>query len=222
MPTRSLFGTIVVGVLAVTTVAAGPQRGNVRTFDAESPDAPPTGFKFASMRQETPGAWLIRRDESGGRLAHPGIENSRGFSMAIADGEPMGDVAVSVRLRLSGGRRVGGIISRYQDAGNYYMTLLDLEDGELRMYRVFEGNRNRIEFRDNLELDPESWLALKVVHRDNVVYALLGGVRVFEDSQAVNRAFPPGRSGLIATGDTDAWFDDLHVEPVRSGHTGHR
>ena len=222
MPARFFLIVIVLlAAVAASAVAAGPQRRAERNFDEDAPDAAPAGFKFASMRQEDPGVWLIRREGANGFLAHPAAEGARGFSMAIADGLPIGDVAASVRVRLSG-RGSAGLISRYQDARNYYMTLLDIEDGEMRMYRVFEGNRNRIEFRDDLELDPNAWHTLKVVHLERSVYAMVGGIRVFEDRQPVNHAFPAGQCGLIAIGDTEAWFDDLTVEPVRSGHVGSR
>jgi hypothetical protein len=141
--------------------------------------------------------------------------------MAIADGPPLGDVAVAARIRLPG-RGSAGLISRYQDARNYYMTTLDIEDGEMRMYRVFEGNRHRLEFRDDLELDPNAWHALKVVHLDDIVYAMVGGIRVFVDRDRINQAFPSGRCGLIAIGDTEAWFDDLTIEPARAGYNGAR
>jgi hypothetical protein len=217
---RPTFAIVMLCVLAgAASLAAGPQRHVERTFDADPADVPPAGFMFAAMRQREPGTWLVRRFGDNGYLAHPAVAGRRGFSLAIADGEPMDDVAVTVRLRLSGGGRTAGLISRYQDPRNYYMTVLDLEDGELRMFRVFEGNRNQIEFRGDLELDPESWHTLKVIHRGDRATALLGGIPVFEDGQRVNRWFPAGRCGVMATGDTDAWFDDFRIEPARRGHT---
>lgn len=212
--TRSAVALAVACATGVSALAAGPQNRE-RSFDREPVNEAPAGFSFAAMRQPEPGVWLVRRDGTNGILAHPAVAGSRGFAMAIADGTPLTDVAVSVKLRTSGGRRTAGIISRYQDPRNYYLTVLDLEDRELRMFRVFEGNLNRIELKRELELDPDSWHTLKVVHREHVVYALLGGIRVFEDRNNVNAAFPAGRCGLMATGDTEAWFDDFAVEPIR-------
>jgi len=215
MPVRPALAFVVVCVAGAAALADGPQRPGERTFDADPPDAPPAGFTLAFMRQSEPGAWLVRRDGANGVLTHPAVPGSRGYSMAIADGEPMTDVVVTVRVRLGEGGQTAGIISRYIDAGNFYMTLLDLADGQLRMYRVYEGNRNLIERRENLELDPSSWHTLKVVHRDERVFALLGGIPVFEDRRRVNRGFPAGRCGLAVTGDSGAWFDDFRIEPVR-------
>lgn len=213
MPSTRALAAAVACAASVASLTAGPQ--SQRTFDAEPPDAPPAGFTFAAMRQAEPGSWVIRREETNGFLSHPAVAGSRGFSMAIADSDPLGDVAVSVRIRLAGGNRLAGIISRYQNPQNYYMTVLDLEDGELRMFRVFEGNRNQIEHREDLELNPAIWHVLKVVHHERSVTALLNGVPVFEDGNRVNRAFPPGRCGVITAGDTDASFDDFRVEPAR-------
>jgi hypothetical protein len=205
--------TAIVFAAAAAVAPPGAQRAVERTFDAVKEGAPPADFTFAAIRQATPGNWLVRKDAGNAYLAHLAQEDSRGSSLAIAHGAPFGDVVVSARVRLLGGSMTGGVISRYHDDKNYYATMLDLRRGQLRMYRVFEGNYIRIETKDDLQLDASSWHTLKVVHRDNSVYAYLGGIRVFEDRDSRNRAFAPGRCGVIAAGDAEAWFDDVRIDP---------
>jgi hypothetical protein len=207
------------GVLAVLAASAAAtlaaQRGEVWTFDADATGAAPPGFTLAAMRQASPGAWLVR-DEAGLRVLSHGAEPAAtGYALAIAPGEPRADVLVSVRLRLAGGRRVGGLVWRYQDAHNYYAAVLDLGDGSLSMYRVAGGNRVALERRSHLELDANAWHTLKVVHDDEAVFVSLGGIRVIEERDRRFDRLGPGLSGVVAGGDADVWFDDLRIEPDR-------
>lgn len=205
--------TLVSAWLVLAAAAPGPQLAVQFAFDGLPSGVAPKDFVFASMRQSEPGTWEVRRLDKNGFLAHSIQSGSRGYAMAIAPGSDLRDLAVSARLRLTDGALSGGLISRYEDANNYYATVLDLRRGQLRMYRIFHGNRNQIEFKDDLQLDFASWHTLKVVHRDNSVSAYLGGIKVFEDRDNRNRAFAAGRCGVLASGDSEVWFDDLHIEP---------
>ncbi len=150
-------------VVGVTTQA---QNATVLGFDQEKAGTPPAGFTFAAMRQPAPGAWLVRRDGANGYLAHDPDTASQGYALAVLDHSPQGEVTVSVRLRLAGGRRAGGIVWHYVDNQHYYASVLDLSRGEISLYRVASGNRSRMEFEDDLELDPDAWHTMKVVaHR---------------------------------------------------------
>ena len=91
------------------------------------------------------------------------------------------EFVASVRLRLAGGARAGGLVWQYQDEHNFYAAMLDLTRQELSMYRVTGGNRVRLETEDDLELDPEAWHTLKVARDDGRIYVALGGIRVFEE-----------------------------------------
>jgi hypothetical protein len=200
--------------VAASGVGAG-QRVLSRTFDADRAGAPPDGFTLAAMRQATPGAWTVRRDGTKSWLEHAGDPAARGFSLAIANGDALRDVAVSARVRLSGGARVGGVIWRYVDANHYHAAILDLDRGEISMFRVSGGNRVKIESEDDLELDADAWHTIKAVHTDDLAYVTLGGIRVFEERSRDDRA-TPGRAGVIAAGDATMGVDDLRVDVPRN------
>jgi hypothetical protein len=42
---------------------------------------------------------------------------------------------------------------------------------------------------------------------------MLGGVRVFDEQDRRDRGTAAGKVGLVATGPSEIWFDDLHVAP---------
>ena len=212
-----LLRTTAILVLAsLTTSVVALQTPPVRSFDADKPGLPPEGFTFAATRQDAPGAWLVQRQGQNGVLGHVSDPARRGYALALAPGDPQNDLILSARLRLAGGARIGGLVWRYQDADNFYAAVLDLSRGTLLLYLFRNGNRITIESRGGLELDPEAWHSLRVVHERTSVYVAIGGVRVFEERDGrLERTLGPGRAGLIATGDSETLFDDLRVEPPR-------
>jgi hypothetical protein len=189
---------------------------SVQTFDAAQAGQPPEGFTFAAMRQAAPGTFVVRHAGASGYLVHAATAGAKGFSIAIANGEPLSDLVISVRLRLSGGARAGGVVWRYVDPQNFYAAVLDLDRGELSLFRVTGGNMIKIEEEEDLELDRDAWHMLKVVHEDAQVRVSLGGIRVFtDDERRHNRLLPQGRAGLLAAGNADVAFDDLRIAPDR-------
>jgi hypothetical protein len=200
----------------VVGVMTRAQSATVFGFDQEKPGTPPAGFTFAAMRQPAPGAWLIRRTGTNGYLVHDPDIASQGYALAVLDSSPQSDVTISVRLRLAGGRRAGGIIWHYVDNQHYYASILDLSRGEISVYRVAAGNRSRMEFEDDLELDPEAWHTMKVSHTGRSTRVSLGGIRVFEDARRDKEGTGAGRVGLIAAGDADVWYDDVRIDHPRN------
>jgi hypothetical protein len=210
--TRAVAGA----VAAALSLSVLAQRGQW-TFDDDLPSALPAGFTLGAMRQDGPGTWLIRRTGANGMLVHATGGPQGGYAMALAPHEPLRDVIASTRLRVAGGARAGGIVWRYQDSDNYYAAVLDLARGTLFMYLIRSGNRITVESEDDLELDVEAWHTLRVVHERASVYVALGGIRVFEEREGrLERTLGAGRVGLLATGDSEVWFDDLRIEPGRS------
>lgn len=202
--------TLVMASLAVATLIAQP---TILNFDTDAAGSPPPGFTFAVMRQQDPGSWLIQRDGTNGYVRHaPGVSQA-GYALALAPGEPIADAALTTRLRLAGGERAGGLVWRYQDPGNYYAAILDLRRGVIVMFMARNGNRITIEAEDDLELDPEAWHTLRVVHARRAVFVSIGGIRVFEERDGrLENTFGPGRVGLIATGGSTIWYDNMQID----------
>lgn len=213
MTTRPTFTALAVALL-LGGAAAQPA---VQTFDNATIGEPPSGFTFAAMRQPAAGTFVVRRQGSNAYVLHLADGAATGFSFAIAPGEPREDLLVSVRLRLAGGGRAGGVVWRYVDASNYYAAVLDLARAELSLYRVVNGNMIEIEEENDLELDVNAWHSLKVVHDDAEVRVSLGGIRVFTDDERRHSGLlPRGHAGLVAAGGSEVWFDDLRIASGRS------
>ena len=207
-------GAALAVVCAVSQAFAG-QLPRGHSFEVERPGAAPPGFEFAAMRQHTAGRWLIRREGTANALLHEADPSATGFSLALAPDTPLRDVEASVRVRLTGGTRAGGLVWRYTDTRHYYAAVLDLADGRLSLFRVSEGNRTFLESEDGLELDAGAWHTLKIVHDDSRIVVSLGGIRVLEERDRRYAQAGAGRTGLIAAGGAEAWFDDLRIERER-------
>lgn len=202
--------TIVAGV-AYALVSASAQVA-VRTFDDNAVGAPPPGFTFTMARQQTPGRWLVRAEGTSHYLTHLADPAAAGgFSLAVLDTPHPPQIRASVRLKLTDGERVGGLVWRYQDAENFYLASLDLRVQELALYRVVRGNRIRLDEEDELELDESAWHSLRIVQDDDDIRVSLGGIGVL---RARERTFAEGgRAGVWSGGGATLWFDDFRVEP---------
>lgn len=201
--------------LSVPTVAQAPPW--TLTFDEDPVDRAPSGFTLAAMRQSDAGRWVVQRTDVGGHLVHRADPKAPGFALAVADRSVPEDMAVSARLKFNGTSRVGGIVWHYVDDHNYHALLLDLDQGALSVYRITAGNRVRLDMKDELELDPDAWHSLKVAHIGQDIRVMLGGVRVFDEhDRRGHRSGALGRVGLVSTGTSEIWFDDLIVETKRS------
>jgi hypothetical protein len=206
--------TLAVAWAALQAASAPPPV--THTFNADGAGTLPAGFELAAMRQDGPGTWLVRRDGANGVLVHQAARGATGFALALAPDAPLRDVQASVRLRLTGGARAGGLVWRYADANHYYGAMLDLASAEVVLFRVTDGNRTFLEREDDLELDPSAWHTLKIVHDESRIKVSLGGIRVFEERDRRDaRGAAPGKTGVLAAGAAEVWFDDLRIEADR-------
>jgi hypothetical protein len=194
--------------LATTLLAA--QTGVQRTFDADQAGAPPPGFTFVVARAATPDRWRTQAVDDGLALTHEGETGGPdGLAIAVIDGVEYRDVEVAARLKIPGGRGAGGLVWRYRDADNCYLVELDLEEQDIDVYRLVRGNRIRLEGEDDLELDPNAWHTLRVVHEEETIGVYLGGIRVLRTRDRTFRS--AGRVGVWSAGVATVHFDDLRA-----------
>ena len=223
LATASLL--VALGVSAVAGPGGETSRARARsradftvTFDEDRAGVPPSGFVFSAMRQSGPGSWVVERQGTQQFLAHGADTAANGFSLAVSAAVLPAAFTLSAKVRTVGGGRVGGLVWHYQDESNYYALALDLSRRQVALYRVAAGNRIRLEFTDDLELERDAWHAIKVIHEGHSTRVLLGGIRVFdhEDRRHEARA-DDGRAGLLAAGNSAVHYDDLHIESSDRG-----
>ena len=202
-----------VAALAVA-LASGVTGDTRRSFDDDPVGTAPPGFSFAAARLPDAGRWLVRADGANHYLLHlADADAGKGFALGLLESRPPQDLRLAARVKLADGTRTGGLVWHYASADDFYAVSLDLDAQELALYRVSRGNRIRIEFEDDLELDADAWHVLRVEHAAGRIRVALGGIGVMR-ARARGEAPADGRCGVWAAGGTTAWFDDLAVGPA--------
>lgn len=201
----------IVAALALL-VASGSAEVVMRSFDQDPLGDMPPGFSFAAARLPNAGQWLIRADGVNRYVTHVGeAASGEGFALALLDITPPHDLRLSARIRLAEGARVGGLVWRYQGPENFYAVSLDLNAQEVALYRISRGNRIRLEFEDDLELDPGAWHVVRIEHTEGRIRVALGGIGVMR-ARSREETDGEGRAGLWSSGNATTWFDDLSVQ----------
>ena len=133
--------------------------------------------------------------------------------MAVANQPLLADLRLSVKCKPMSGEvdQACGLVFRYQDKNNYYLTRANALEQNVRFYTVVNGNRQQLASWDG-PVTSGSWHELRVeVHGDHC--------QVFWDGQKAidthDKTFPnAGRVGLWTKADSVTYFDDLSVEPL--------
>jgi hypothetical protein len=197
-------------IVLLATQGSGVAQRTAWSFEDFPPGRPPAGFLFASSPKDQSGQWTVVRDGTNtvlGQLRH----GPSGIQLAVVEGPSFADLVLSVRVRLLEGARSAGVVWHYRDADNYYLARLDLQEQDVRIYRVVAGQRTRLEEEDDLELEAGAWHLIKVEHRGTRMRLLINGVPVGDARDRTGQE--AGAVGLW-TSDSSAWFDDLSVQPA--------
>ncbi len=137
-----------VPIVLVSASRANVQAPTTWTFDKAAAGAAPPGFSFARTGNGREGRWVVRAvadaPSAPNVLAQEDSDRTDyRFPVAIADTPTFRDVSVSVRCKPVGGRvdRACGIVWRYIDENNYYLTRANALEDNVCWYYVQNGRR---------------------------------------------------------------------------------
>jgi hypothetical protein len=206
-------------ILAIAAIASGQATSRpARTFDfdQDTPGSPPAGFDFARTGQGAAGKWVVRedRDKPGNRVlvqvsADP---TDYRFPLAVVKEGSYKDVTLSVRARpVSGEVDQGfGMVWRYRDADNYYVTRCNADEDNCTIYHTVKGRRRPFQNKP-IQVAKNAWHTLKMEATGNHFVVWLDGTKVLD---ANDETFPgAGRVGLWTKADSVIQFDDFAIEP---------
>ena len=133
---RTLLTIALLALTASAARGASPGSGSTVTFnfDSDKPGEPPPGFEFARTGKGAEGKWVVRQlQDSPGK--HVLVQESADptdyrFPLAVVSNGTYTDVTISVRARpVSGEVDQGfGVVWRYKDADNYYITRCNADE----------------------------------------------------------------------------------------------
>jgi hypothetical protein len=121
------------------------------------------------------------------------------------------DATLSVRARpISGNVDQGfGLVWRYRDANNYYVTRCNADEDNCTIYHVVKGSRQSFQNK-SVKVAKNTWHTLKVEAAGNHFVVTYDGQKVLD---ATDDTFKEGgKVGLWTKADSVIQFDDLAVE----------
>src|SRR5262249_12366906 len=119
---------------------------------------------------------------------------------------------LSVELKAISGNndRGGGLVWRYRDSGNYYVTRFNPLEDNFRVYHVVNGQRTQLANAD-VKLTPDQWHTVRVVQRGDHIQCHLDGKLLICVHDATIRG--AGAIGLCSNSDPVICFDSLALNP---------
>ncbi len=211
MNRRAVLTLLVSSSLSLVTAADSMKRD----FEADAVGPPPARFEFARTGGGAEGKWVVRI-EKGGDKNHVLIQESADttdyrFPVAVLKDGVYKDVTLTVRARpLSGHVDQGfGIVWRYKDQNNYYVTRCNALEDNCRIYHVVNGSRRQFGNQD-LKVARNAWHTMKVEATGNRFVVFFDGNRTFDGTDETFK--DAGKVGLWTKADSVIEFDDFAIE----------
>jgi hypothetical protein len=194
---------------------SGQAAAKTFNFDGDAVGSPPAGFEFARTGQGAEGKWVVREDKekAGNRVL---VQESADptdyrFPLAVVKEDAYKDVTLSVRARpVSGEVDQGfGMVWRYKDAGNYYITRCNADEDNCTIYHTVAGRRRPFQNKP-IKVAKNTWHTLKMEATGNHFVVWYDGTKVLD---ATDDTFKEaGRVGLWTKADSVIQFDDFTIE----------
>lgn len=190
---------------------------NVLGFDADPAGQPPKGMTLARTNGGAMGKWLVRAEADA--PSPPNVlaqldpdETNMRFPIAVTDVQ-LRDVRVSVRCKLISGKvdQAAGLVVRYLDENNYYVTRTNALENNVRLYTVKDGKRRQIASWSG-PVKANVWHEYAIEIRGDHIQVFWNGKRVLDHHDS---AFTEaGRVGVWTKADSITYFDDLKTEAL--------
>lgn len=205
--------------MVVAHGAAGEQPSSARTwsFDSDKAGAAPAGFSIAKSESGKAGRWIVKAEPgapSGGQVLAQIDADDTGdrFLMAVADEPSVRDLKLSVRCKAVSGKvdQACGLVFRYRDAKNYYVTRANALEGNVRLYAVKDGRRKQFASWDG-KVTGHAWHELRAEARGEHIQIFWNGAKIIDATDSsLGHA---GKVGVWTKADSVTSFDDLSVAP---------
>lgn len=201
-------------LLAQTPVDPAPKK-SLHSFESDEAQKPPKGFVAAETAGTgTPAEWhvvLVEGAPDGKHALKVTTKNAGStFNLLLLDREQPAQVSLSTRLRSFGGDedQGGGLVWRYRDQNNYYVTRWNPLETNIRVYKVEGGKRTMFQSA-KIETDAAAWHTLEVsmVGAKGTISFDQKPVLTFEDSTFAGA----GKVGFWTKADASVLFDQLEI-----------
>jgi hypothetical protein len=211
MKRHSLFLLLAGSIIPLAAAADATKRD----FETDAVGQPPPGFEFARTGGGAEGKWVVRTEKGAGKN-HVLVQESTDttdyrFPLAVLKDGVYKDVILGVRARpLSGEVDQGfGLVWRYKDADDYYITRCNADEDNCTVYHTVAGKR-RAFLNQNVKVAKNTWHTLKMEATGDHFVVWYDGNKVLD---ARDETFKDaGKVGLWTKADSVIEFDDFTVE----------
>jgi hypothetical protein len=200
-------------LLAAAAIASQP-KARMFTFENDAVGGRPSDFEFRRTGRGAEGKWTVELERGGKNhvlLQSSADKTDYRFPVAVVKNESFHDVTLAVRARpLAGEVDQGfGMVWRYRNADNYYITRCNALEDNCTIYHVINGSRRP--FQNHLvKVITNIWHALKVEARGNHFVVWFDGAKVLDTR---DDTFQSGQVGLWTKADSVIEFDDFTIAP---------
>jgi hypothetical protein len=190
----------------------GPE---IVSFESDAVGAAPARFEFVRTGGGADGKWVVRedKDKPGNHVLvqESSDKTDYRFPLAVVKEGKHKDVTLSVRAKpLSGEVDQGfGLVWRYQDANNYYVTRCNADEDNCTIYHVRKGNRRAFQNKGT-RVATGTWHTLKVEAKGDHFVVWFDGTPVLDAKDGTFK--DAGKVGLWTKADSVIAFDDLTIE----------
>jgi len=184
-------------------------------FDTDRVGQPPAGFSFGRTGSGRVGQWVVRAEKaapSGTNVLAQVDDDSTNyrFPIAVTNEPSLRDLRLSVRCKPVSGKvdQACGLVFRYRDENNYYVTRANALEDNVRFYYVKDGKRVQLASWSG-RVSSGSWHELRVDTRGDQIEIYWDGKKVIDARDTTFR--DAGKVGLWTKADSVTYFDDLSV-----------
>jgi hypothetical protein len=218
MTIRSRSG-VALGILwalaAVVAAQSSTSSAKTLTFDSDPVGDPPAGFEFARTGGGAEGTWVVR-DDNDKPGSHVLVQENADptdyrFPLAVVKDGTYKDVTLSVKARPISGRvdQGFGMVWRYKDAGNYYITRCNADEDNCTIYHTVDGRRRPFQNKP-IKVAKNVWHTLKLEAVGDHFVVWFDGTKVLDAKDETFR--DAGKVGLWTKADSVIAFDDFTIE----------
>lgn len=207
---------VLVLVLVAAVSSADAPKPARWSFDDEKPGGPPRGFTFGRTGSGAAGKWTVKvvDDAPSGKHVLAQLDadgTSNRFPVAVADAPELVDLAVSVKCKPVSGKvdQACGLVLRYQDANNYYVTRANPLEDNVRIYYVKDGKRRELASWSG-KIAANAWHDYRIEAKGDRFVVSFDGKQVLDVKDTTFTK--AGKAGLWTKADSVTYFDDLSVE----------
>lgn len=218
MAKMATMAAMAVALTALALEAYAESTVKTWSFDADMVDAAPAGFSFGRTGKGADGKWLVKAvpdaPSAGNVLAQTDSDSTDyRFPVAVADTPMLKDVRLSVKCKPVAGKvdQGCGLVFRFKDFDNYYITRANALEDNVRLYHVVKGRRVEFAGWDG-KVASGMWHDLRVDAKGDHFEVYFDGKKVMDAKD--NTFSDAGKVGVWTKADSIIYFDDLNAQAL--------